>query len=32
MPKAITVTLARVLLQVPLGSGVGRWLMRQGPR
>jgi hypothetical protein len=32
MPKAITFSFARVMLQLPVGSAVGRWLMRQGRR
>jgi hypothetical protein len=32
MPKALTFTVAWVMLQIPLGSAVGRWLMRQGSR
>jgi hypothetical protein len=32
MPKALTFTVGRVMLQIPLGSAVGRWLMRQGSR
>jgi hypothetical protein len=32
MPKALIFAIAWIALQVPLGSAVGRWIIRHGAR